>query len=100
MLWVFAKMLLSSSISAGIHAYLWLRLVRPAHLPRRWHVAATVAMVLLWLSIPITTTSRLYAPGLASSVGWVALTWMALAGLTFVTLAAIDIAHLLTRAGH
>ncbi|HSS01253.1 MAG TPA: metallophosphoesterase [Kofleriaceae bacterium] len=100
MLGLLVKMLFSSSISAGIHAYLWLRLVRPAQLPRRWHVAATAAMVLLWLSIPIVTTSRLYAPGLASSLGWVALTWMALAGLTFVILAAIDIAHLLLRAGH
>ena len=96
---MFAKMLLSSSISAGIHVYLWLRIVRPAHLPRRWHLAATIAFALLWLSIPITTTSRMYAPGLSSTLGWIAMPWMALAGLTFVTLAALDIAHLLTRIG-
>ena len=96
---MFAKMLLSSSISAGIHVYLWLRLVRPAYLPRRWHIAATIALALLWLSIPITTTSRMYAPGLSSTLGWVAMPWMALAGLTFVTLVALDLAHLLTRIG-
>ena len=96
---MFAKMLLGSSISAGIHVYLWLRLVRPAYLPRRWHIAATTALALLWLSIPITTTSRMYAPGLSSTLGWVAMPWMALAGLTFVTLVALDLAHLLTRIG-
>jgi predicted MPP superfamily phosphohydrolase len=94
-----AKMLISSIISAGIHLYLWLRIVRPAHLPRRWHVAATVALVVLWLSIPITTTSRMYAPGLSSSLGWIALPWMAVAGLTFVALVAFDLAHLVTRVG-
>jgi predicted MPP superfamily phosphohydrolase len=94
------KMLVSSTISAGIHAYLWLRLIRPAHLSRRWQRIAILALVLLWLSIPITTTSRLYAPALASSLGWIALPWMALAGLTFVTLVALDIAHLITRLGH
>lgn len=97
---LFLKMLLGSTISAGIHAYLWLRLIRPAHLPHRWRRIATLALVLLWLSIPVTTTSRMYAPGLASSLGWVALPWMALAGLTFVALVAIDIAHLIARVGH
>src|SRR5215467_11748200 len=93
-------MLVSSLISAVIHAYLWLRLVRPAHLSRRWHALATLALAALWLSIPITTTSRMYAPGLASSLGWIAMPWMALAGLTFLTLVALDIAHLVTWLGH
>lgn len=94
-----AKVLLSSSISAGIHAYLWLRLIRPAHLTRRWHIAATAALVVMYLSIPLTVTSRMYAPELAATLGWVALTWMALAGLTFVTLAAIDVVRLAARLG-
>jgi uncharacterized protein len=93
-------MLFSSAISGGIHAYLWLRLIRPAHLSRRWHRIATFALVLLWLSIPIATTSRMYAPGLAATLGWIAFPWMALAGLTFVVLVAFDIAHLIARLGH
>src|SRR5882724_8300284 len=80
------RVLLGSMVSAGIHPYLWFRLVRPANLPRRWHLAATLGIALMFLSIPITTTSRMYAPGLASTLGWIALPWMALAGLTFVTL--------------
>jgi predicted MPP superfamily phosphohydrolase len=94
-----ARILLGSAISALIHTYLWLRLVRPANLSRRWYIAATLGLVVLFLSIPITTTSRMYAPGLSSSLGWISMPWMALAGLTFVTLLALDLAHLMSRLG-
>jgi len=90
-----ARLLLSSALSAGIHAYVWLRLVRRADLPRRWHAAATAALVLLFVSIPVTVSSRNYAPELASTLAWVSMPWMALVGLTFVTLAAIDAARLI-----
>jgi predicted MPP superfamily phosphohydrolase len=93
------RIFLGSTISAGIHIYLWLRLVRPVHLPRRWHIAATTGLVVLYLSIPVTTASRMYAPGLSGSLGWIALPWMALAGLTFVTLVAIDVARLIAWLG-
>jgi hypothetical protein len=92
------RILLGSTVSAGIHTYLWLRLVRPAHLPRRWHVVATVGLVVMFLSIPLTT-SRMYAPGLASTLGWISLPWMALGGLTFVALVAIDVARLVAWLG-
>lgn len=94
-----ARIFLGSTVSAGIHIYLWLRLVRPAHLPRRWHIAATAGLVVLYLSIPVTTASRMYAPGLSASLGWIALPWMALAGLTFVTLVAVDLARLIAWLG-
>ena len=84
------RILLGSTVSAGIHAYLWLRLVRPARLSRRWHIAATLGLIAMYLSIPITTTSRMYAPELSATLGWIALPWMALAGLTFVTLVVFD----------
>ena len=99
MLATIARILLGTMVSAGIHTYLWLRIVRPAHLSPRWRAAATLGFVLLFLSIPLTTTSRLYAPGLASTLGWIALPWMALAGLTFVALIALDVAHMVTRLG-
>jgi predicted MPP superfamily phosphohydrolase len=89
-----ARVLLGSTVSAGIHAYLWLRLIRPAHLPRPWHLVATLGLVVLYLSIPITTASRMYAPGLSATLGWVSLPWMALAGLTFVALLATDLVRL------
>jgi uncharacterized protein len=92
-------MLLSSLVSAGIHTYLWFRLVRPAPLSRRWRAVATLGLIVMFLSIPITTTSRLYAPELSSTLGWISLPWMALAGLTFVTLLALDVIRLVAWLG-
>src|SRR3569832_2880830 len=34
------------------HYYVWLRLVSAAHLPPRWHVLATIAVVVLAPSLP------------------------------------------------
>jgi uncharacterized protein len=89
------RMLLGTSVSAGIHVYIWFRVIRRAPLSRRWRIAATVALVLMFLSIPLTTTSRTWAPSLAATFGWISLTWMALAGLTFVALLAIDLTRLI-----
>ena len=91
------RTLLSSSVSAGIHFYLWMRLIRPAPLSRRWRIAATIALVAMFLSIPITVASRLSAPEVAATLGWIALPWLALAGLTFVALIAIDGVRLIGR---
>jgi len=93
------RILLGSSISAVIHVYLWFRLVRAAHLPRRWHIAASCALAAMFLSIPVTTTARMYAPALSSTLGWIALPWMALAGLTLVALVAVDLTRLAARLG-
>src|SRR5882757_5533431 len=49
----------------------------------------------MFLAIPTTTASRMYAPGLASSLGWVAMPWMAFAGLTFVALVLRDVVRLM-----
>ncbi|HEY0476043.1 MAG TPA: metallophosphoesterase [Kofleriaceae bacterium] len=95
MLGAIVRILLSSAVSAGIHGYLWLRLVRPAHLPRRWRLIATLGLVVMFLSIPITITSRISAPALASKLSWISMPWMALAGLVFVALVVIDVLRLI-----
>jgi uncharacterized protein len=94
-----ARILLGSSVSAGIHTYVWFRLIRTAPLSRRWRIVATVVLVMMFLSIPLTTTSRMWAPGLAATLGWISLPWMALVGLTFVALLALDVARLIIWLG-
>jgi predicted MPP superfamily phosphohydrolase len=89
-----ARILMGSLISAGIHFYVWARLVKRARLPRPWHIAITVAMVLLFLAVPVTTWSRNAWPELSSTLGWVSLPWMALVGLTFVAVLAVDVGTL------
>jgi hypothetical protein len=93
-----ARIVASSALSAGIHTYVWLRLVRRARLPRPWHIAATVAIVLLFVSVPLTVSSRTFAPALSSTLSWVSMPWMAFAGLTFVVLVGIDAARMIAWA--
>jgi len=89
------RILFGASIMAVIHYYAWRRLVRPARLPRRWHLGITIAMAALFVSIPVTTWSRNTWPELSATFGWVSLPWMALVGLTFVALVIADAARLL-----
>jgi predicted MPP superfamily phosphohydrolase len=75
--------------TGGMHTYVWWRLVRP--LSAKLRRVLTGIMAALYLAIPITTTSRMWAPSLSSTLGWVSLTWLAFVGLTVVTLLAVDI---------
>jgi predicted MPP superfamily phosphohydrolase len=81
-----------------LHAYVWWRLVRRAQLPRSIRIALTALMVLMWLLIPVTTTSRLWAPSLGATLGWITMPWMALIGLCFVTSVALHVITTVTRA--
>jgi uncharacterized protein len=94
---VVPRFLLGAMVSGAIHAYVWHRLTGRTELSRRARIAAAVAMAVMWFSIPLTTTSRMYAPEIASTFGWISLPWMALVGLTAVTLLTIDLVRLVLR---
>ncbi|MCX5744753.1 MAG: hypothetical protein NT062_19875, partial [Proteobacteria bacterium] len=89
-----APAILGVLVSLTIHLYVWVRLVRRVELPRPWRAVATVTMLLLWISIPFTIASRLFAPAIARTFGWIAFTWLALVALVFVALLVTDIFHL------
>jgi predicted MPP superfamily phosphohydrolase len=91
--------LLGAAFTGSLHFYVWWRHVRTADLPRRTTIAITAIMVLLWLSIPITTTSRLWAPALGRTLAWVSMPWLALVGLLFVVTAALEVPRQLARLG-
>lgn len=93
------KIAISSLISFGIHAYVWVRLVRHAHLPRRWYVGITIAFAVLFVSIPVTTAGRNALPQLSATLGWISMPWMAMCGLTFVALVIRDVVALSARLG-
>jgi predicted MPP superfamily phosphohydrolase len=93
------RMLLGASVSALLHYYVWRRLVRRPELPRRARIAITVMMVAMYVAIPLTTSSRMWAPALSSTLGWIAMPWMAFVGLTTVMLLAIDVSRFVTRLG-
>ena len=97
MLGLLARLFFSSLISLAIHAFLWWRLIRHARVTTRTRRILTAVLVALFLSIPITTTSRMYAPEIASTAGWVTMPWMAFAGLTLVALLVLDALRLVER---
>jgi uncharacterized protein len=91
---IIGRVLFGAAISGLIHFYVWRRLVKAAHLPRRWHIGITVMMLLLFVSIPVTTWSRNVWPELSQTFGWVSFSWMALIALTFVGLLFVDLYRL------
>jgi len=93
------RALIGATISGLIHYYVWRRLVRSSQLPRRWHIGISIAFVVLWISIPVTTWTRNVWPGFSTNFGWISFTWMALIALTFVAVIAIDLGRLLLWGG-
>ncbi len=88
-------LLVGSAISFAIHAYLWWRLVHSSRLPRRTRRVLTAILVIAFVSIPITTATRMAWPGLSATAGWVTLPWLAFAGLVFVGLLVLDVVRML-----
>lgn len=79
---VFLGILLGLTIAT--HHYLWIRLVRDPLLPEPWRQLATLALVILGISIPASMLVwRLLPRSVALPVTWVGYVWM---GVMFVLL--------------
>lgn len=64
-------------LTVGTHYYLWTRLVRDPMWPSPWRQVATVALVLLALSIPASMLAwRTLPRAVAIPVSWVGYVWM------------------------
>lgn len=71
-------------LTLGTHYYLWARLIRDPMWPSPWRQVATVALILLALSIPASMLAwRIFPRNLAIPVSWVGYIWM---GSMFVLL--------------
>ena len=67
------------------------QLTRGLELSRRWRRIIGAVIAIMFLAIPLTTSSRLWAPEISSTLGWISLPWFALIGLTFVNLVVVDL---------
>ena len=79
---------------AGIHYYLWVRLVRAPRLPAPWNRTLTFCLVLLALSLPAMLLVGRRYPQLAKVLAWPAFIWMGLMFLLFVMFLSADLARL------
>ncbi len=92
------------SVTAGVHYYLWARLVRDLAWPAPWHTGLSIAIAALALLIPAgIVMARLLPRELSSPVMWVLFTWMGLMFFLFVLLIPADavraVAWLIDRIG-
>jgi predicted MPP superfamily phosphohydrolase len=79
----------------GMHAYLWMRLVRDPGLGDPWRRILTVAFVLLTFAVPIGMLALRLAPRpFDRLVPALAFTWLGVGFLLFVSVLALDLARL------
>jgi uncharacterized protein len=88
-------LLTALSILAGMHVYLWVRLVRDPGLPEPWRRVGTLVIALAAVALPVVMfTARRSGQPLAKAVPFLAFAWMGLLFLLFSALLAIDLARL------
>jgi uncharacterized protein len=83
------------SLVAGMHYYLWVRLVRDVHLPPHWARIATVVLVVLAIAMPATLfTARLLPGSAVRPLIWISFIWMGVGFLLVAFLGIADLARL------
>src|SRR5262245_15862088 len=96
---VVLRILFGLIFSGSLHLYVWLRATDVLDLsPRRRRILGAVVIAMM-LSVPLTTSARLWAPGIASVMAWIALPWLAFVGLATVALLAGDLPRLFAWLG-
>jgi predicted MPP superfamily phosphohydrolase len=92
-------LVVSLSVLGGMHAYLWVRLVRDPALPDPWRRLATAALVLLAVALPVGIAALRLAPRPFSRLlPAVALTWLGIAFLLSCAVLALDAARAVAHA--
>jgi len=83
------------AFQASLTYYLWRRLVHDTALRGRARTIATVAMIVLMLSVPLTIMAMRLGAGWISAYGaWVAFPWLGLAALCTILFVARDLVRL------
>jgi predicted MPP superfamily phosphohydrolase len=80
-------------ILAGIHCYIWMRLIRDPRLPPPWGGIATAGLIALAVSLPVALILGRSHPELRRLLAWPAFIWMGLMFLLFCILVSTDAAR-------
>ncbi len=78
-------------ILAGLHVYIWLRLVRDTHLPPPWNTAALLGLTLMGLAIPVSLFYGRSHPELRRFLSWPAYIWLGMVFILFLALLGTDL---------
>lgn len=80
------------TLTVGTHYYLWARLVRDPALPAPYRTIATIALVLLAISMPLTMlVLRALSRDAIKPLAWTAFVWMGSMFLLLLSTAGLDI---------
>ena len=88
------RLLFSVLFTGSLHYYLWRRTTDVLELGRRSRRVLGAGIFLLYLSIPLTTSARMWAPDLAKVLAWIAFPWLAFVGLATVALGVAELPRL------
>jgi predicted MPP superfamily phosphohydrolase len=86
------------AVLAGLHYYIWARLVRDTRLPAPWRTGALLILIVLGAGLPSMIVLTRRFPAAAHLLAWPLYTWLGTTLLLFVLLAGADILKLLGRA--
>jgi predicted MPP superfamily phosphohydrolase len=84
-------LLVAVTVLGGMHAYLWLRLVRDPGLPEPWRRITTALLVLLALGVPAGLLMSRASGWIARLAPIAAATWLGVAFVLFCTVALFDL---------
>lgn len=86
--------LFSSIISGLVHYYVYRRICDVIEPAKRLRRILGAVFVLMFLSIPLQTSARMWAPALSAKLGWVSGPWLAFVGVSATYFAILDLIRL------
>jgi uncharacterized protein len=78
------------AILAGIHCYIWMRLVRDPRLPAPWNGISTAALIVLAVGLPASLLLGRHFPDLRRVLAWPLFIWLGVMFLLLCILVSID----------
>jgi len=80
-------------VSGLVHYYVFRRVMAVIEPSKRTRWIAAAIAILLFLSIPLQSSARMWAPGLSTALGWVSGPWLAFIGVSATYFAILDVIH-------
>ena len=80
-------------VSGLVHYYVFRRVMAVIEPSKRTRWIAAAIAILLFLSIPLQSSARMWAPGLSAALGWVSGPWLAFIGVSATYFAILDVIH-------
>jgi predicted MPP superfamily phosphohydrolase len=78
-------------VSGLVHYYVYRRIVGVIEPSRRTRRILAAIVVLMFISIPLQTSARMWAPGLSSVMGWISGPWLAFVGIAATYFGIFDV---------